>query len=299
MKKRLFSLLLCILSVSMLLCAAVCADTGPKPSVHVVFENMPDGLCYGTLLSETDSTGPAWAWDGTSDRRNYGSTEQEHSIWQAFVDYEDADGFYFLQCWWDCSETGRLDWTYYPPQTFKILLYYPDSNTFAVSDICQRYAFDSYFSVNAATMNASVLNPDGTKQIALTAETNYDYARALISLICRIVITIAIELVVALPFGLRQRQVLLRIAEINVITQIILNLALQAIGFHLGYFAFAAYYLLFELLVFALEAVLYCRLFVRRGAAVGKGRAVAYAFVANACSFAGGLALANLIPGIF
>ena len=299
MKKRLFYGFLCFLAVSMLLSAAVCADTGPKPSVHIRFENMPDALCYGTLLSKTDSTGPSSAWDGVSEYYDHEYGEEGRSIWQAFVNYEDADGFYFLQQWWECSETQPLDWTYYPPQTFKILLYYPESGAFAVSDICQRYAFDSYFSVDAATMRASVLNADGTKQFNLTAETDYDYARALLSLVCRIAITILIELAVALPFGLRQKKLLPLIAGINVITQIILNLALEAIGFRQGYYAFVAYYILFELLVFALEAFLYSRLFFKKGAAVSKRRAVAYAFAANACSFAGGLVIANLIPGIF
>ena len=71
--------------------------------------------------------------------------EGEEEIWQAFVDYQDPDGFYFLQEIWDCSEAGLLDWTYYPPGTFKILLYFPDSGQFWTSPVYERYAFDSYF----------------------------------------------------------------------------------------------------------------------------------------------------------
>ena len=40
------------------------ADMGPKPSVQIAFTGMnPDALCYGTLLSERDSTGPSYVWD--------------------------------------------------------------------------------------------------------------------------------------------------------------------------------------------------------------------------------------------
>ena len=103
------------------------ADTGPKPSVSVTFENMGDELCYGTLLSKTPSTGPARAWDGTEDGKFYEGADE--AVWRAFVEFKDEDGFYFLQWFWRTDEKKTLNWTYYPPQTFKILLYYPDRAT--------------------------------------------------------------------------------------------------------------------------------------------------------------------------
>ena len=72
------------------------ADTGPKPSVRVTFENMGDELCYGTLLSKTPSTGPARAWDGTEDGKPIFNGANE-TVWRAFTEFKDEDGFYFLQ----------------------------------------------------------------------------------------------------------------------------------------------------------------------------------------------------------
>lgn len=64
------------------------ADIGPKPSVQVTFTGMdPDALCYGTLLSERDSTGPSYVWDGEEASARY--PDGEYEIWKAFVDYED------------------------------------------------------------------------------------------------------------------------------------------------------------------------------------------------------------------
>ena len=52
-------LLVCMLSAIIVFPRQVHADMGPKPSVHIQFENMDDELCYGTLLCENESTGPA------------------------------------------------------------------------------------------------------------------------------------------------------------------------------------------------------------------------------------------------
>ena len=60
--------LLCAILCAALLCTALLtiahADTGPKPSVRITFTGLGDRLCYGTLLSETKSTGPASIWNG-------------------------------------------------------------------------------------------------------------------------------------------------------------------------------------------------------------------------------------------
>ena len=77
------------------------ADMGPKPSVRILFENMGNETCYGTLLSERESTGPSSAWDGTeeyaqhNENENYSWAAFDYETWKAFVEYEDPDGYYF------------------------------------------------------------------------------------------------------------------------------------------------------------------------------------------------------------
>jgi hypothetical protein len=124
MKKKLFAIIFVLLFV--LLPISVNADMGPKPSVRIVIEGLGDEVCYGTLLSQTDYTVGASVWDGTEeDARHSGNSEwydTPEDIWRAFVEYKDADGFYYLQETWNCGETGTLDWTYIPPNIFKVLL---------------------------------------------------------------------------------------------------------------------------------------------------------------------------------
>lgn len=102
------------------------ADMGPKASVRIQFEHMGDELCYGTLLSKEKSTGPASAgWKNGECPEEY----MDPGIWKIFVNYKDPDGYYFLQRSWKVSESKELAWTYYPPGDFKILLYYPETET--------------------------------------------------------------------------------------------------------------------------------------------------------------------------
>jgi len=287
MKRKLTTWIMCFIMVFAMLPITAHADTGPKPSVRITFENMGEEVCYGTLLSKTDSTGPSSAWDGNPEHiYNY---DLDMDIWQAFVDYEDADGYYFLQEGWLCSESKELNWTYYPPSSFKILLYYPELDTYTVSGIYERYAFDSYFRV---TM-------DGL-EIKSVDDKAYDFTWELISLACRVVVTIALELAIALLFVLRQKKLIMTIFGVNVVTQIGLNVALNIINYNRGAYMFVFCYVLLEILVFIVEAVAYTVLF-RKGSEpqISKKRTVSYALIANIVSFIGGMAIAQLVPGIF
>ena len=72
------------------------ADTGPKPSVEISFRNLPDTACFATLLSKERSTGPASAWDGDPDDLPQ-TDDPAQAAWNAFAQYRDRDGFFFLQ----------------------------------------------------------------------------------------------------------------------------------------------------------------------------------------------------------
>ena len=288
MLRKMISLLFCMILIISLPVTAK-ADIGPKPSVRITFTGIEGETYYGTLLSERRSTGPATAWNGYEDYRDW-KPENEKPIWEKFISYEDTDGYYFLQEWWDCSESNQLNWTYYPPNPFKILLYFPETDSFYVSDIYERYAFDSYFTVD---LSAYATTP-------ITASQSYDYKWELISLAARIVLTIILELAVALVFGYREKKALSFLAIINVITQVTLNVALNIINYKSGSMGFTFAFICMEILVFAIEAISYKALLHRFSEKEKvEHRGVTYALVANTASFAIGLWLAHLIPGIF
>ena len=293
-------MLLCAVFIITNLSLTASADTGPKASVRILFENMGDELCYGTLLSKYESTGPNSVWDGDEDHIYNFNLDLE--IWRAFVEYKDTDGYYFLQTGWKVSNTKEIAWTYYPPPSFKILLYYPETETFAVSGIYEKYAFDTYYTVdmNGVNIGSVEYNEDLSTNERIDAYRSYNYMQEILSLVARIVITIAIEMAVALLFGFRKKKQLLVLASVNVITQIILNLLLNVINYNSGPLDFVLYYILFEIFVFATEAVLYCTILKKVSENPKKNwYYVLYALVANAVSFGAGFIVAQMLPGIF
>ncbi len=316
--KKIGCLLVCALFVFFSLPLRANADTGPKPSVHILFQNMGDELCYGTLLSKTPSTGPSSVWNGVErdayHKDNYASALLDYKTWKAFVDYADADGYYFLQhSVWQVNEKKSLSWTYYPPNDFKILLYYPETGTFAVSGVCKRYAFDTYYAVDMQGVEIGSVRYDedlsnndrtpgeeGPVSDRLDAKKAYQWQQETVSLVARILITIAIEMGVALLFGFRGKKALVLLAIVNTATQIILNVLLNLIHFTSGAWAFVTGYILLELAVFAMEAALYSVMMKRIAGCEKPTRFyVLYALVANAVSFGAGMGIAKILPGIF
>lgn len=310
------------------------ADTGPKPSVSVTFENMGDELCYGTLLSKTPSTGPAEAWDGTEDGKYFFNGADE-TVWRAFVEFKDEDGFYFLQWFWRADEKKTLNWRYYPPQTFKILLYYPDratesgaadnsaggatrdsktsaaSGAFCVSDVLKRYAFHSYYFVDMRNVQSETIGTIAK----ISATQGYDYSAEILGFFVRFIITLGVETLLALAFGLRTKRAFLTVLAANGATQVALNILLNVQMHFNNVYGVLPLYFFAELFVFVAEAALYCFILGKRknggengsadenggkaAIAYSKKRLILYAFTANLVSFCIGLPLAILLPAVF
>lgn len=287
MKTRFWKAILCLVLAVATLSSVAHADIGPKPSVNIAFTYPTGEVYYATLLSERESTGPASAWDGTEKFARYHEGDEDYEIWRAFVEYEDDNGWYFLQEFWNCTETDELRWTYYPPDPFKILLYFPESGEFYVSPVYERYAFDSYYAVDLRELEVK----------GVVARPSYDYTWELVSLAARILATISIELGMAWLFGYRDRCVLGFFAAVNAVTQVGLNVTLNIINFSIGSMGFTFWFVILELVVFIAESVVYRRLLPRRTEKVKAP--VGYAFVANTVSFALGLGIAHWMPGIF
>lgn len=293
--KKLIPLLASVFALLLVLPVTARADMGPKPSIVIDFRGLEGEAYYATLLSRANSTGPHSALERGGTAR-YHEGDEGYDAFLSFAGYKDTDGLYFLQYFQDCTQTQRFSWTYYPPSEFKILLYFPESDRFIVShEIYERYAFDSYFT-------AEVTLPDSTGQSAggIAAVRSYDFTAELLSLLARIVLTIAVELGVALLFGFRERAQLQFILLVNVMTQLALNVALNIINYVSGPLAFFFFYAVLEIFVLAAEGILYAHMLPERSAQSISGRKLwTYALTANALSFAVGWKLAQLIPGIF
>ncbi|MBE6919484.1 MAG: hypothetical protein E7469_07360 [Ruminococcaceae bacterium] len=292
MKRRFFASLLCAMLCATLFTSVAHADMGPKPSVRITLEGLDGRLCYGTLLSEETETGPARVWNGDPAKADHKGNDPyamlDEDIWQAFVDCAaaDPDGYHFLQWGWRVDETEQLNWTYYPPQRFKVALYYPETGEFRISDIYECYAFHSYFAAEA---------DDKT----VTLRQYYDHTTDLLALSGRILGTVAVELLLAAAFGLLKKRYWLPIAAVNLLTQAALNIGLYVTAFRSGFFDFTLILFLLELVIFAVEAVLLCLLLRRSEPRPTRGRIILYAACANTVSFVLGLYLAQVLPWLF
>ncbi len=279
---------LIFLTLCMLFMLPVSADAGDKPSLVITFENMPDAVFYGGLIADglpTDGIYSTTAYDVD----HYGAALEP--IFNSFCAYDDADGFVYWQNIFPCAEDGRLIWNYLPPDTFKLLLYFPETDTYAVSDVLEKYAHDASFVLDLG----GTVPTDGAR---LDVRADYHLPAGIGGLLLRMVLTVLLELGVAWLFRYRTKPLITRIIAVNVITQILLNLALICISFKVGGFAaFIAYFLL-EIPVLVMEAITYAIILPdHRGGTWW--RAVLYTLAANLVSFLVGYRLSLHFPIVF
>lgn len=200
---------------------------------------------------------------------------------------------------WKVGTDGELVWSYFPPQTFKVLLYYPESGRFAVSGKCEQYAFDSYFTIDMAGERMSMAVPDGSDSLP-AVRRSYPLGKEILLLSVRFLLTVAVEIAVALLFGIRGKKPLLFLLAVNAVTQVLLNLSMNLFNVRPSDLLYCLVYFLLELAVFALEAVLYCYLLRRLTDKPRRNRYyILYALVANAASFCIGLLISPMLPSVF
>lgn len=300
--KKAFVRMLAVFALIPLLAAllpfSASADVGPKASVTVRFRNLPEEECWATLLAET-VPGPYEAFPGGDrdeyydSKANYSGTKPDRATWNALTDYKDADGFYYLQYCFRIDETKEFEWGYYPPDIFKILIYFPAHNTFFVSGKTERVAFHSYYTVDASGIDTS-------KSGVLEGAVSFDLTREITGLAGRILITVLIEMAVAILFGFRHKKPLLLILGVNAVTQILLNTAITVLSHHAGIQLVLLAVLGLEVLVTAAEATVYCIYMKRLQAGYDNERyIIGYTAVANVTSFVAGLIFALIFPYIF
>ena len=285
MKKRVVVLLLLMVFFSSLFSVTAFADMGPKPSVVVDFQGLEGEIYYVTLLAKESSTGPySWAGEGYSDPAPQGKEE----VWQAFLDYRDPDGFFFLQYMEDCSGKDRFFWSYYPPEEFKILVYFPEYNSFSVSsESFAQYAFDSYFT---ATVSGDTV----------IAERTYDMGWEVFAFLFRLLLTLAIELLFAWAFGFKTKELFLTVLAVNVVTQLGLNLFMLYNGYESMFLFYLLTYFVVEVVIVVVEAMVYIFAAKRwREEYSRQLHPVQLAVIANLFSFVLGYIVSQWFPFVF
>lgn len=281
--KKIFKTIFASLLVIFVLPYTAHADMGPKPSVTIDFNGINDRTFYVTLLSESSGYGPWNVHDDEypEDYYLYGLSEEGKDAFWKMVDYKDSDGYYFLQNISKCdSENPSFAWTYFPPDPFKVLVYFPETDTFLVSDVTNRTVFHAKYTV---ALNEA---KDGHIQAVFKSDTKGEG----VAFAGRLVGTLIVELLIALVFAYKEKKIFGFIVKLNIVTQLLLNLVLSFTVYYGGLFVFILIYLFAEIMVFLIEAIAYRIYFPKHSQKnIGLLGAVLYAAIANAASFFAGI----------
>lgn len=273
MKKRFIHWICLFLMLLPLVTTPAYADCAPKPTTHVTIHDARGKRVLVTLLSQEDSTGPHATVEPGQDPDESLSKDAQ-AAFLAFRDYVDADGFHFL----GVVQDGDLSWNYYPPETFKVALYVPEDGKILVSrEIYTRYAFHSDY-----RLWVDVTGYDQSGSVSMAMKKDQDLAQEIWEFLGRVVLTLAVELGVALVFGYRNKRQLKIILGANLITQVGLNLCLTVWYFFQGPLDALIRLALGEVLVLIVESSLYAKRL--KGEKGGAFRPIAYAIVANLAS---------------
>ncbi len=296
-KNKLLQTIFAILLLIFLVPSKTYGDIGPKPYIIIELDGLENQVYYITLLSKSDSSGPNSVSDEEIPREYFAYDIPYYKIaWQSFREYKDDDNFYFIEYFDNHNEENEFVWNYMPPNEFKILLYFPETDKFAVSDIYERYAFKSYFKAKVEDLNTRS-NKD---TLNITVEKNYRYILEILFFIVRVIFTVSIEISIALLFGLRKKNILLFIGATNIITQIILNILLSLANYYSGILAFIFLYIFIEFLIFIIEAIIFSIYFHRLNKRnsdqkISKYIATIYSLTANATSFIFGIIISFIL----
>ena len=269
------------------------ADFGPKPSVVVEFENAGDQEYYVTLVAKEDKLGSPYSRVTAEDQPE----TDDIAIWNRLVAYEDPDGMVFAGNVQKLTGDGAYVWGYYPPLEFRVLIYFPDTDSFVESsEILEQYAFDSYYQMDFNDLPEN--RNDAVAAIPVTRK--YNLLFQITAFLLRLAVTVAVECLLAVLFGFKGKRQMLLVLAVNCATQLAMNLLIldESVGLFVFY---VLKYALIEVGVFLAEGLVYC-LALPKLATPEQNRnihPIAFAFFGNVASFSLGFLLSNWFPMLF
>ena len=269
------------------------ADFGPKPSVVVEFENAGDQESYVTLVAKEDKLGSPFSRITAEDQPE----TDDIAIWNRLVAYEDPDGMVFAGNVQKLTGDGAYVWGYYPPLEFRVLIYFPDTDSFVESsEILEQYAFDSYYQMDFNDLPEN--RNDAVAAIPVTRK--YNLLWQITAFLLRLAVTVAVECLLAVLFGFKGKRQMLLVLAVNCATQLAMNLLIldESVGLFVFY---VLQYALIEVGVILAEGLVYC-LALPKLATPEQNRnihPIAFAFFGNVASFSLGFLLSNWFPMLF
>lgn len=245
MKKKIMFILSIIIFINVFYSTYVYADAGPKPSITIIGKNMPDNLCYMDLLVETNSSG--------FDIR-FADSKYNQKLVDKLKNYHDGKMRSLLVN--SCSHTFgdiicyvkngecNLQFSYMVPDKFKIIVVSEDGSI-KVSNLIERKAYDT------------IINFDYKSSKAYEMPLIIAY---IFPLLLTCFITLMTEGMILILFRFNIKENLKAFILINIITQVFLYIMISIGMYILGILSATLFYLLAEIFIFIIEAILYSKL---------------------------------------
>ena len=222
------------------------ADTGPKPHAEYTFKNLEESNYIVAVIYKKEIYGPHINYKDGNDKGNYDLLK----LLDEKVDI--PDGYYLLDIASLYENTTGFTYKtgyWYPTNEYKILLYDALNEKAYFSQEINNYAFNSYYHYDFLNFNGDefVLVSEGKKFVTLN----------IISFVLRLLITIGIELLIAIPFKFDKKSIKIIILT-NFITQVFLNVILTVGYINSGENIYVwFFYLLQEFIVLLIEMAIY------------------------------------------
>lgn len=246
------------------------ADIGPKPASYITIKGIEGD--YVAAFASTKRSGPNGFYEDWLERGDY---LDYHPI----MEYNDNEGYKWLQLYMKCNGEEEIQFTYWCPEVYKIIIY-KDNEIYAATKPLEMYAYSTYYEL------------DFSKYVKGNADTikvrnSYNYFGEIAFLLLRIVLTLVVEIGLFFLMRLYTKRNLLVVGITNLVTQIILNVMVNIDAFNHGWLSGLLLLFLGEAIVLIVEFIVY-QIFIK-----DKNRLliILYPIIANLLSFGLGLLL--------
>ncbi len=306
--------LLCVialLAVMLSLCAVTVSANAPwYPDMIIKLDQPYDGDYFVAVLSNRNAF---YQYDEQW-YNDYKSEYGHEALWEAVKKIRsvgDKDGYTYIADIDGFNKVNGDTDVVYPYDTFKIALYFPDTDTLVKTDILKK---ESYIEVYKLTLDAKEIAAiqvaevdqntykEGEYHPAVTTEKptvfSLIFSPALVKmfLVC-LAFNLVVEILIALLFGYRKWKHILTITVTNIITLFLLTVSTILINPPVYDSLLSFPFAFFEIAVAAVEGTVYAITFRHfdKSEKYSPWLAVLYAFVANAFTYVIG-SLFYLIP---
>ncbi|MBQ6413613.1 MAG: hypothetical protein IJI19_09065 [Ruminococcus sp.] len=289
--KRLLCMIV-LLAVMLSLCAVSASANAPlTPDIIITLDQPYEGDYLIAVLSDRNAF---YQYDEQW-YNDYKGEYGHEALWAAakkIRSTRDEDGYDYIADIDGFNKENRTTNVGYPYDTFKIALYYPDTDTLVKTKILVK---EKYIHLYQLTLDGKNIKNVQTKQDlnngvfrpAVTTVRPYFQEQMIFQFLVCLAFNLVVEILIGLLFGYRKWKHILTIAVTNFITLILLTVSTILINPPVYGSLLSFPFAFFEIAVAAVEGTVYAIVFRRfnKSEKYSPWLAVLYAFVANAFTY--------------